>query len=366
MPIKGVWRIPKTLADGTVRYYYRTSRHNGVTFWTADHTPVDETRLPPEFVSAYEEACQVERGHVSGSFERAFHDYQKQSKRFARLKLKGQLERRRYLEKWLDMPLKRGQLARKSPLDVFDHKGIVPYIITYREEAWGHSASAAHHATIALSGFLRWCVGTGRLNTIKTAELEGVYERPIDKAQTWKPEQRALFLPSAPWQIQFFYEFEEFVGLRLEDAVRLPLTAIKREHIIIPSGKSRGQNHAIVPIIPPLRALLDRIDEKRKTFKAQPMTVLFNSRGRPWTPDGLSTSFYRHRDKVLSGDDKPIIHHLRKTAVTKMVILQNKYPDLITDKVLTDMFAWTDESLPTMKRIYVDDGAVIEAMTRRV
>ena len=364
MAIKGVWRVPRTLAGGRKRWYYYTSRHNGVCFWQADDAPLDETRLPPEFVRAYEEACQVERGHVAGSFERAFHDYQKKSKRFAKLKLKGQTERLRYLEKWLDMPLKGGQLARRNTLAVFDQKAIVPYIIAHREAVWGHSPSAAHHATVALSAFLRWCVGTGKLDSVKTAEIETVYERPIDKARIWKPNERARFLMGAPWQLQFFFELEELVGLRLEDAVRLPLTAIKREHIIIPSGKSRGQNHAIVPLIPPLRALLDRIDEKRRTFEAQPMTVLFNSRGRPWTPDGLSTSFYRHRDKVLEGDDKPRIHDLRKTAVTNMVILQNQFEDLITDKVLTDMFAWTEESLPTMKRIYVSDEAVISAMTK--
>lgn len=365
MPIKGVWKVPRTLAGGRKRWYYYTSRQGGVCFWRSDDKPVDERRLPTEFVRAYEEALNVERGHVAGSFERAFHEYQKKCKRFARLKLKSQNARLRYLESWLDLPLKAGMPARKAPLSLFDQKRIVPYIIDHRDKVWGHSPSAAHEATIALSAFLRWCVGTGKLDTIKTVEIEAVYERPIDQARIWEPNERTLFLQTAPWQLQLFFELEEFVGLRLEDAVRLPLTAIKREHIIIPTGKSGGQNYAIVPIIPPLRALLDRVEEKRKTFKAQPMTVLFNSRGRPWTPDGLSTSFYRHRDNVLSGDDRPTIHDLRKTAVTNMVVRQHEYPALITDKVLTDMFAWTAESFPTMKRIYVSDSAVIEALTRR-
>lgn len=375
MPIKGVWKVPRTLADGRKRWYYYTSRQGGVCFWHSDDKPLDETRLSTEFVRAYEEACQVERGHLPGSFERAFHEYQKKCKRFAKLKLKSQNARLRYLEAWLDMPLKGGLLARKAPLTVFDQKRIVPYIIDHRDKVWGHSPSAAHEATIALSAFLRWCVGTGKLDTIKTSEIEAVYERPIDRARIWEPNERILFLQDAPWHLKFFFELEEFVGLRLEDAVRLPRTAIKREHIVIPTGKSGGQNYAIVPIIPPLRSLLERIDEKLEELKEQqnakgktfpvPMTVLFNSRGHPWTPDGLSTSFYRHRDKVLSGDAKPSIHDLRKTAATNMVIQQHRYPDQITDKVLADAFAWMADSLPTMKRIYVSDAAVIEALTKR-
>ena len=117
--------------------------------------------------------------------------------------------------------------------------------------------------------------------------------------------------------------------------------------------------------------LLDEIEGKRvalaKKWKrpVEPITLLFNSFGSPWTPDGLSTSFYRHRDKVLKGKDRPTIHHLRKNAATNMVIFQHNYPELITDKVLQDMFGWTSGTLAKMKRIYVSDAAVIRAMTKR-
>jgi len=93
---------------------------------------------------------------------------------------------------------------------------------------------------------------------------------------------------------------------------------------------------------------------------------VFNSRGKPWTADRLSTSFYRHRDKSLEGDDLPTIHDLRKTAATNMVIMQQRFPDQITDQVLCDMFGWTSGTLAKMKRIYVSDAAVIEAIANSV
>ena len=371
MPIKGVHRIRKKLADGRIKFYYRTSRTGGVTFWECEGKPLDGKRLPPDFISAYEAACNLERGVSPGSFEQVFQDYQKRSAAYLRMKQKSRDARDKYLNGWLDMSLKKGQRAGSAPLAIFDRKEIVPYIIKHRDATWGHSPSVSDEAMFALSAFLRWCVGEGKLDKNKAATVPAVYKRPIDKARIWEPEEREAFLSTAQWQVQFFYELEEFVGLRLEDAVTLPLTAIKREHIIIPTGKSRGQNYAIVPLIPPLKSLLDRIEKKRKALKkelklkAEPLTVLFNSRGLPWTPDGLATSFYRHRDDVLSADDKPTIHHLRKTAATNMVIQQHRYPDIITDKVLRDMFGWTDDTLAKMKRIYVSDAAVIAALTNK-
>lgn len=94
------------------------------------------------------------------------------------------------------------------------------------------------------------------------------------------------------------------------------------------------------------------------------MTVLFNSRGHPWTEDGSSSSFYRHRNACGLTDNPPSIHDLRKTAATSMVILQQSYPNEISDAVLVDMFGWTMATLTKMKRIYVSDEAVIAAMTR--
>ncbi|MBO6689525.1 MAG: hypothetical protein JJ931_04305 [Henriciella sp.] len=104
-------------------------------------------------------------------------------------------------------------------------------------------------------------------------------------------------------------------------------------------------------------------DEKRAKLNVTPTTLLFNTYGKPWTADGLSSSFYRHRATAMEGDDLPSIHDLRKTAATNMVVTQQRFPDVITDQVLCDMFGWTTGTLAKMKRIYVSDVAVIEAMT---
>ncbi len=363
MSIKGVWCVPYKRANGKVRFYYYTSRVGGVRFWESDEKRIGERSLPTEFVQAYNEACSVERGYTTSSFATAVRLYQQKSKSYAGMKAKGQVARTKYLEAWLEMPLKADRPAAAAPLQVFDSRNVIKFITSFRDERWGHSASAADEAIIALSAFLTWCKQDGRLDWNRAQSIPAIYQRPT-KNRIWTSDQQARFLESAPWQIAFGFKLAAFTGLRLGDLLQLPLSARTRQHLIIPTSKSRGQNSAIVPIIPPLADLLKALDEKRESFKVMPMTILFNSYGKPWTEDGFSTSFYRHREECGLTKNPPSIHDLRKTAATQMVILQKTYPDLITDAVLVDMFGWTMATLNKMKRIYVNDEAVIAAMTR--
>lgn len=362
MPIKGVWRVPYKLASGKVRFYYYTSRHGGVRFWQSDGKPVDEARLPTDFIGAYEQASSLERAPAPGSFGRAVTDYQERSPKFRRMSEKGKRARKRYLDGWLDMPLKKGQRAETAPLAVFDQRGAIKYIIDHRDKSWGHSPSVADEAIFALSAFLNWAKSEGRLDWNRCDGLPNVYERPTE-ARVWSEDEQLRFLNEAHWKLNHFFRLALFTGLRLSDLVRLPVTAQRAEHILIPTGKSGGKATAIVPIVPPLRKLLADLETKRETFKVAPMTLLFNTRGRSWTADGLATEFYRHRKSALKSDEPPTIHDLRKTAATQMVILQQRFPHAITDQVLCDMFGWTRGTLDKMKRIYVSDAAVIEAMT---
>lgn len=362
MPIKGVWTVPRKLADGKTRYYHYPSRRGGKSFWISDQR-LDGKRLPPEFTAAYEAAKAKELGPAKGSFGQAVKEYEQRSTKFKRMSLRGQAARSNYLDRWRSMKLKNGHNADTAPLAVFDQRGIIKYITKYRDETWGHSPSGADEAVFALSAFLRWAKSEGRLDWNRCEGIPGLYERPTE-ARIWSEKEQSEFLADAPWALAHFFKLALFTGLRLSDLVKLPVTACKREHIIIPTGKSRGRNTAIVPIVPPLRELIEAIDARRTKLKAAPTTLLFNSYGKPWTSDGLASSFYRQRRIAITGDDLPSIHDLRKTAATNMVLTQQCFPDAITDQVLCDMFGWTLGTLSQMKRIYVSDEAVIGAMTR--
>ena len=368
MSIKGLHVIAKKLATGQTRYYYYAFR-GGPKFWTSEGSRLDEPgkRLPPEFIQAYSEVMEDERAPVADSFAMAVMLYRKKSPAFRKMKTKGQTARIKYLDKWLEMPLKAGQPAANAPLSVFDSRRIIKFITSHRDRVWGHSPSAADEAVLALSAFLTWCKKDGRLDWNRAHGIEPLYERPTE-ARIWSLEEQAKFLKTASAHLAWAFKLALHTGLRREDLTRLPLSAITKQHLIIPTGKSRGRNTALIPITPPLRSLLDEIDAARAKLATAPLTILFSSKGKPWTAEGFGTSFDRHRSRIGLGPENhgPTIHDMRKTCATNMVILQHLYPALISDQVLTDLFGWTPGTLAKMKRIYVSDAAVIEAMTTSI
>jgi len=366
MAIKGLYVTPKRLADGTIRYYYYAYRR-GPQFWTSDHKRIDDAgkRLPAEFLAAYSAAMAHERKPDTGSLSATIGIYREKCAAFRKMKPKGKTARLKYLETWLSMPLHGGLEAGNAPLSVFDSRKVIKYITAFRDETWGHSPSAADEAVIALSAFLTWCRQDGRLDFNRAHGIEQVYQRPT-KARVWTTDEQKRFLESAPWHLSRAFLLLLHTGLRREDLVSLNLSARRRQHLIVPTGKSGGRNTALLPITPPLEDLLSDLDEKRGELQSPPTTILFSSRGTPWTSEGFGTSFDKHRNRIGLGPKSggPTIHDMRKTCATNLFILQQRYPEQITDQVFIDLFGWTPGTLSKMKRIYVSDDAVIDALTR--
>ncbi len=367
MPFKGVYRSPSKLADGTTRYYYYTHR-GGPRFYSCDHTPIEDQsgRLPQDFIDDYQAAKAITnstpaRGSVRATLSRYFD----KSPRFKRMSTKGRFARRGYLETWCEMKLKDKSALGSQPVCILDRRRIIPRLVDFRDETWGHSPSASDEAVIALSAFLTWCINDGRLDFNRASSIESVYERPT-AARAWSKKEQLAFLEACRPELRHGLLLNLYTGLRREDLIKIPLTAETNQHLIIRTGKSRQRRQVIIPKVPPLRALLTEIAVYRAKFDVQATTILVRSNGRPWSSEAYGKAFDRHRSKIGLGpnDNGPTIHDLRKTAATHMVILQNQYTE-ITDQVLIDLFGWTDRTLSKMKRIYVDDSAVIAAITGR-
>jgi hypothetical protein len=150
--------------------------------------------------------------------------------------------------------------------------------------------------------------------------------------------------------------------LRRKDAVEITHDARVGDHLVWASSKSRRSHELVIPILPALRPVLGELDSMRRAFAASPATMLFNSRGESWTPDGLSASFNKHR---AAHGLEPSLHGLRKTAATDWIIHQTRHPALISDDMICDQFDWTRATLKRMKRIYVDRAAVVAEITGR-
>src|SRR5690606_34732126 len=106
-------------------------------------------------------------------------------------------------------------------------------------------------------------------------------------------------------------------GLRRGDIVRLPKTAYRKGWLEFRAGK----NDALIRL-PVLGALRDEIEAAIAAAPQGKSTVLcLNSRGRPWTVDGLSVQldkfFKECRDSGIMGP-KGSLHGLRHSLAAEL------------------------------------------------
>ena len=159
-----------------------------------------------------------------------------------------------------------------------------------------------------------------------------MYRRPTE-VRIWSKDEQEAFLSTASDHLRWAFLLSLHTGLRREDLTRLPITAVRKEHVLIPTSKSGERQTALIPITPPLRELLNELLSTRQELDTPPTTVLFSSRGKTWTAEGFGTSCDRHRTSIGLGPKEggPTIHDMRKTCATHMVILQHQYPALISN-----------------------------------
>ena len=105
----------------------------------------------------------------------------------------------------------------------------------------------------------------------------------------------------------------------------------------------------MVPLLPETRALLKRIG---------PATgpILRNSRGQPWTDNGLGTVFQKAKP---AGFDRTI-HDLRGTFATRLIIAG------LTDDQTAMVIGWTSRRVAQIRARYVNEARVIIELAARL
>jgi integrase len=87
-------------------------------------------------------------------------------------------------------------------------------------------------------------------------------------------------------------------------------------------------------------------------------TVLTNSKGRPWTPDGFSTMFNYAKAEAGVGDLH--FHDLRGSAATRFYVAG------LSERVIAEIMGWTEENVAKIIRKYVDHSAATKAIIRQL
>jgi integrase len=142
-------------------------------------------------------------------------------------------------------------------------------------------------------------------------------------------------------------------GLRLGDLLRLSWCHVGDDAITLAPGKSRGSGEAIIPLYDALRRVLDSIP-KRST------TILTNTHGRPWKPNGFSTAFGRAKDAARMDAWDLHFHDLRGTAATRFYVAG------LPVRVIAEILAWSEGQVEKIIRRYVDRAAATKAAIRQL
>jgi integrase len=299
----------------------------------------------PAFMVAYHAAIEEHRAPDASRFAAVVHAYRR-SEAYAALAP----STRKNWAPWLDTIEKHfGALSIRA----FNRtERIRPLIRAWR----GSFAATPRKADYAMQVMSRVCAHgvdpMGKLSDNPCAGVAHLYKG--DRSEIiWTDEDIARFRAKASAEVAWVVDLASLTGLRLGDLLRLSWSHVGEDAIEIRTGKSRGRRAAIIPLHDELRDLLARIPRHSTA-------VLTNTRKRPWTPNGYTSS---HRDVLVeAGMDKSDLHFhdLRGTAATKL------YLGGIDLRVIAEMMAWEEDKVDRIIRRYVGRRAATLDTIRRM
>jgi integrase len=188
--------------------------------------------------------------------------------------------------------------------------------------------------------------------------------------------------PNTPPLIVLALMLACYTGLRREDLVNLTWRDVGPNAITLRARKSarrartagkKAPPPVIIPRTPDLNAVLELLDPGEEKRAERPW-VLVNTRGKKWTPDGLSSTFFKVRDAANGGaginfyptepdDAAPIaktLHDARGTFVTHMRCLG------FAKEEVAEMVGWTTEDVDRVAKRYADAERIALAWLERL
>lgn len=360
--LKGLNRNTKRLADGsTVTYWYA---------WKGG------PRLPgkpgsPEFMKAYNAALSERKAVPKETLRALVVDY-KASPEFLKLADGTRTEWTRWLDRIMDDredALTIGDL----PLGVLDDRRVKADILEWRDQ-WADRPRAADYAIQVLSRVLSWAVSRGRLTINAAAGIDQLYTN--NRAdQIWSADEVARYAAAAKSpEVGYIVRLACLTGLRREDLATLMWSHVGDLAIIKPTGKSRGRRTAIIPLVDDAKALLAEIKEQQvqrhaalcavaetKKRPAPPLclAVLSNTRGKPWSINGLEHQVIDAKQAATPPIDKHL-HDARGTFATRIRKAG------LTAAEIADILGWEETRVERLLATYVDRDSIVRSIAARI
>src|SRR5215831_9831296 len=337
--MKGIHKVPKKRADGSIEKYYYYAWRGG--------PPLRGEEGSPEFHASFNEAIENRRAPDMSKFKsivvlyRGSNDFKKNAD-----------TTRKNWSPWLD---RIADYFGELRIAVFDHpQKIRPVIVRWRNR-WSDKPRTADYGMQVLSRVLSY--GVDPLGKIASNACDGIKQLySNDRSDIiWTDPDIAKLKKTCSPEIANAVDLAVHTGLREGDLVQLAWSHIGEDAIVIATKKSRYRREAIIPLYDDLRNVLASIP------KRSPI-VLTNSLGQPWKANTLSTAFRRAKKKA--GIQEPPqglrFHDLRGTAATKFYVAG------LSIRVIAEILAWSEEEVDGIIRRYVSRSAATKEVIRQL
>lgn len=285
----------------------------------------------------------------------------------------------------------------EMPANALTAKGAQRAIRKWLEEVVAKNGpAAADKRQDVLSKALNWGIGEGycaanpaqgiknfanadRSDIIWLAEDIQAFEASA-RAAWAKARKSGTPQPNTPPVIVLALLLACYTGLRREDLVNLAWRDVGPNAITIRARKSarramtagkKAPPPVIIPRTPDLNAVLELLAPEEGDERPW---VLVNSRGKKWTADGLSTTFFKVRQAANDknginhvpqepADAEPVaktLHDARGTFVTHMRCLG------FAKEEVADMVGWTTADVDRVAKRYADAERIALAWLERI
>lgn len=302
-------------------------------------------RLPgepgsPEYLAAYTAAVNARRV-PDGKAVRALIVAFKASPEFEGL---GDHTKRAY-RTYLDMIEKE---FGAMPIEALDDPDVAEEFYAWRD-GMAKSPRSADYAVSTLKRLLAWGKKRRRFNKENHAEDIERLHRANKSDAIWTADDFTAFEKHASKELVWAVRLAAHTGLRQSDLIRLAWN--HEEDGAFGYLTSKRGKFVTIPITASCRALLGRI-EKRGPI------ILTTERGkRPWTADGLRSSFGK---ACKDAGVKRTFHDLRRTAATSLLAAG------VESAQVALLMGWAEDDVEAMKRKYVSRAAVVKAVLAKL
>lgn len=229
------------------------------------------------------------------------------------------------------------------PITALDDMKVRRHFIDWRN-GMAATPRKADYAVSTLKRLLAWAVDRGEIATNRAEKIGRLHT--ADRSESvWTDDDFAAFRLHASKELQWAIDLAAHTGLRQGDLIALAWTNYDGQSFQVRTSK-RGKV-ALIPATAECRALMGRIAKRQAV-------ILTTERGkRPWTADGLRSSF---RKACLSAKVNRTFHDLRRTAATRLVA------NGIPSGQIAMMMGWSEVDIEALKRKYVSRSAVVKTM----